>query len=94
MHSSLASKRLELWIRLVTAIVGGYGVAHLITLALVAWLPLEPAQKVQIGFLLVFLIYAAVLIWVFASHSLWRVWRAFLLITLIAGTGLWLQGMR
>ncbi|MGO3889648.1 MAG: DUF3649 domain-containing protein [Paenalcaligenes sp.] len=64
---------LPLMSRCIAAIVGGYVVAALFSIAMLR-LPQEPAEAVMFGMLYSFLVYAAVVIWVFAVRSAKRAW--------------------
>lgn len=55
------------------AIAGGYGIATLFSVATLC-LPVAPAEAVLAGMVWSFLIYTAVIIWVFAVRSAWRAW--------------------
>jgi len=59
--------------RIVAAIVGGYGLAALFSVAVLA-LPMTRPQAVLTGQLASFALYAGAVIWVFAVRSAWRAW--------------------
>ncbi len=59
--------------RIVAAIGGGYVLAALFSVAVLA-LPMARAQAVITGMLASFAIYTGAVIWVFAVRSAWRAW--------------------
>ncbi|MDH5855749.1 DUF3649 domain-containing protein [Lampropedia aestuarii] len=59
--------------RVVAAVLGGYGLAMLTTLAALA-LPTSRSEAALAGLLAGFLVYAAAIIWVFAVRSAMRAW--------------------
>lgn len=75
--------------RLVAAVLGGYALAALTSLAAVA-LPLRPSEAVFTGMMLSFLVYATAVVWVFAVRSAWRAWGGLLLVALALLPAVWL----
>ena len=67
------SGRLTLAARL-AAIPGGYALASLIAAALVRIVPTTPVEAVSIGLMAIFAIYAALLVWAFATRRVARMW--------------------
>lgn len=59
--------------RIVAALFGGYALAALFSVAVLA-LPMSKPQAVLTGMLASFLIYAAAVIWVFAVRSALKAW--------------------
>ncbi|MFT0546012.1 DUF3649 domain-containing protein [Allopusillimonas ginsengisoli] len=59
--------------RLAAAILGGYALAALLSVAALA-LPVRPSEAALIGMTASFLVYAAAVIWVFAVRSATRAW--------------------
>jgi uncharacterized SAM-binding protein YcdF (DUF218 family) len=59
--------------RIVAAIGGGYVLAALFSVAVLA-LPMTRSQAVITGMLASFAIYTCAVIWVFAVRSAWRAW--------------------
>ena len=59
--------------RIVAALGGGYVLAALFSVAVLA-LPMARAQAVITGMLASFAIYTGAVIWVFAVRSAWRAW--------------------
>ncbi|MDD0839906.1 DUF3649 domain-containing protein [Curvibacter sp. HBC61] len=67
--------------RLIAAIGGGYAVAALASVAVLA-LPVSRPQAVIAGMLMSFALYAAAVVWVFAVRSARRAWLGLLLVAL------------
>jgi hypothetical protein len=67
--------------RIVAALLGGYALAALTSLAALA-LPLDKAQGVLTGMLLSFVVYAGAVVWVFAARSARRAWAGLLIAAL------------
>ena len=65
--------------RIVAAIFGGYALAALASVAVLA-LPMSKPQAVLTGMLASFAIYAAAVIWVFAVRSAGRAWAGLLVV--------------
>ncbi|WP_233238248.1 DUF3649 domain-containing protein [Bordetella sp. LUAb4] len=65
--------------RIVAAIVGGYGLAALFSVAVLA-LPMTRPQAVLTGQLASFALYAGAVVWVFAVRSAWRAWVGLLVV--------------
>lgn len=59
--------------RIVAAMFGGYALAALSSVAVLA-LPMSKPQAVLTGMLASFAIYAGAVIWVFAVRSAWKAW--------------------
>ncbi|ABD88405.1 DUF3649 domain-containing protein [Rhodopseudomonas palustris] len=59
--------------RIVAALFGGYALAALLSVAVLA-LPMSKPQAVLTGQLASFAIYAGAVIWVFAVRSAWKAW--------------------
>ncbi len=80
--------------RIVAAILGGYALAALASVAALA-LPMSRPQAVLTGMLASFLIYTGAVIWVFAVRSAWRAWAGLLLAAvplLLAAGWVWRGG--
>ncbi|WP_313178346.1 DUF3649 domain-containing protein [Stenotrophomonas sp.] len=71
--------------RIIAALLGGYLVAALCSVAALA-LPIDPQQAVFTGMLASFLLYAGAVVWVFAVRSAGRAWLGLVL----AAAPLWL----
>lgn len=74
--------------RLVAAIFGGYFLAALASVAVLA-LPMDKGQAVLTGMLASFAIYAAAVIWVFTARSAGRAWAGLLVIGLPLALAAW-----
>lgn len=59
--------------RIIAAMFGGYALAALSSVAVLA-LPMSKPQAVLTGMLASFAIYAGAVIWVFAVRSAWKAW--------------------
>lgn len=73
----MASPASQIIQRIVAAALGGYVLAAAISACLSYLLPglsMSRADATLVGFLISFLIYVAVVIWVFAARSLSRLW--------------------
>ncbi len=67
-----------LFSRIIAALLGGYVLAALSSVAVLA-LPMPKPQAVIAGMLASFLVYAGAVIWVFAVRNAWRAWLGLLL---------------
>ena len=67
--------------RIVAALVGGYALAALFSVAVLA-LPMSKSQAVLTGMLASFAIYAGAVIWVFAVRSELKAWVGLLIVAL------------
>ncbi|PLC49371.1 iron uptake protein [Pollutimonas subterranea] len=79
--------------RIVAALVGGYALAALASVAAVA-LPISRSEAVLTGMLASFAVYASAVVWVFAVRSAWRAWGGLLVAALplaIAASSVWMQ---
>ncbi|QHE91789.1 DUF3649 domain-containing protein [Pandoraea fibrosis] len=74
--------------RIVAAIGGGYVVAALASVAVLA-LPMDKAQAVITGMLASFAIYAGAVVWVFAVRSAWRAWAGLLVVAAPLALAAW-----
>ncbi|VVE68983.1 iron uptake protein [Pandoraea anapnoica] len=74
--------------RIVAAIGGGYAVAALASVAVLA-LPMNKAQAVITGELASFAIYAGAVVWVFAVRSAWRAWAGLLIVAAPLALAAW-----
>ncbi|MBL6458378.1 DUF3649 domain-containing protein [Belnapia sp. T6] len=64
--------------RIVAAVLGGYAIGALVSVACAVLLPLPRSEAVVIGMMLSFLAYAGVVLWVFAARTAWRAWAGLL----------------
>lgn len=74
--------------RIVAAIGGGYAVAALASVAVLA-LPMSRPQAVLTGMLASFAIYTCAVIWVFAVRSAWRAWVGLAIVALPLFAAAW-----
>lgn len=72
--SALALRRLDVTVRCLLAVLGGYLLAALYTASLARLLPVEAAQAVLAATQLSFLIYCVLVIWAFCASSALRAW--------------------
>ena len=77
--------------RIVAALLGGYALAALTSLAALA-LPIDKAQGVLTGMLLSFVVYAGAVVWVFAARSALRAWAGLLIAALPLLLASWSAG--
>lgn len=96
MHAALDRARRigPLAARIVAALFGGYALAALASVAVLA-LPVSAVQGVIAGQLVSFLVYAGAVIWVFAVRSAGRAWAGLLLAAvplLVAAWTVWPRG--
>ncbi len=74
--------------RIVAAIGGGYAVAALASVAVLA-LPMSRPQAVLTGMLASFAIYTCAVIWVFAVRSAWRAWAGLAVVAIPLFAAAW-----
>jgi uncharacterized SAM-binding protein YcdF (DUF218 family) len=87
-------KAVPLISRIVAAMFGGYALAALTSVAMLAW-PMDRAQAVLTGMLLSFIVFACAVIWVFAVRSARRAWAGLLIAVaplLLAAWTVWSSG--
>ncbi|WP_429597893.1 DUF3649 domain-containing protein [Variovorax sp. PvP013] len=80
--------------RIVAAVAGGYALAALASVAVLA-LPVSRPQAVLAGMLMSFAVYAGAVVWVFAVRSARRAWTGLLLAAaplLAAACSVWFAG--
>lgn len=75
------AKHLAVVSRVAAAVLGGYGLAALTSLAALA-LPLPATEAVLAGMLASFLVWTGAVIWIFAASSAWRAWAGLVAATL------------
>jgi hypothetical protein len=75
--------------RVTAAIVGGYLLANLGSIALSYLLPGPQADAVSTGLLVSFLIYACAVLGVFAAKTAWRAWVGLLVSGLLCSLVIW-----
>jgi hypothetical protein len=74
--------------RIIAALFGGYGLAALFSVAVLA-LPISKPQAVLTGMLASFAIYAGAVIWVFAVRSAWKAWAGLLIVAAPLALAAW-----
>jgi hypothetical protein len=74
--------------RIVAALFGGYALAALFSVAVLA-LPMSKPQAVLTGMLASFAIYAGAVIWVFAVRSAWKAWAGLLIVAAPLSLAAW-----
>ncbi len=74
--------------RIVAALFGGYALAALSSVAMLA-LPMNKIQAVIAGTLVSFLVYAGAVIWVFAVRSALKAWTGLIVVAVPLGFAAW-----
>ena len=74
--------------RIVAALFGGYALAALSSVAVLA-LPMSKPQAVLTGMLASFLIYAAAVIWVFAVRTALKAWLGLIIVAVPLSLAAW-----
>ncbi len=74
--------------RIIAALFGGYALAALSSVAVLA-LPMNKVQAVIAGTLLSFLVYAGAVIWVFAVRSAIKAWMGLIVVAVPLGLAAW-----
>jgi hypothetical protein len=74
--------------RIVAALFGGYALAALSSVAVLA-LPMSKPQAVLTGMLASFLIYAGAVIWVFAVRSALKAWVGLIIVAVPLSLAAW-----
>lgn len=74
--------------RIIAALFGGYAVAALASVAVLA-LPMSKPQALLTGMLASFIIYACAVIWVFAVRSATKAWLGLLVVAAVLLPGAW-----
>ncbi|KIU49535.1 MULTISPECIES: DUF3649 domain-containing protein [Bradyrhizobium] len=74
--------------RIVAALFGGYALAALSSVAVLA-LPISKPQAVLTGMLASFAIYAGAVIWVFAARSALKAWTGLIVVAVPLSLAVW-----
>lgn len=74
--------------RIVAALFGGYALAALSSVAVLA-LPMNKVQAVITGQLASFLVYAGAVVWVFAVRSATKAWMGLIMVAVPLGLAAW-----
>jgi hypothetical protein len=77
------TQRSGILVRILAAVIGGYGLAATVTLALPALLPLPRAEGLMVAMMLSFAFCCIAVIWAFAASSAWRAWLGIAMPTLV-----------
>lgn len=85
-----ASYRLAIASRITAAILGGYALATLFSIALAGLPAVHRADSVLAALLLSFAIYTAAILWAFAARSAWFAWLGLLVPAVLSGVLIWL----
>jgi len=86
-------ERLAVTSRVAAAVVGGYAFANAVAIFLSHVLPIPRASAVLAMTLASFGIYAAAVIFVFATRTALRAWLGLLVPSAVIGAAAWLLGM-
>ncbi|CAN8139767.1 DUF3649 domain-containing protein [uncultured Thiomicrorhabdus sp.] len=63
--------------RFILAVIGGYALTNLVVISLVALIDPDGGGALLLGMSLSFILYAAIIIWVYSVRSLSKVWCQF-----------------
>lgn len=74
--------------RIIAAVLGGYALAALASVAALA-LPMRTTEAVLTGLLASFAVYAGAVVWVFAVRSAKRAWAGLLIVALPLALAAW-----
>lgn len=78
--------------RVIAALLGGYILASLSTIALTLALPIDRSEAALTGIMAGFVVYVGAVMWAFAASSAWRACTGLLAPTFVlAGTIMWLR---
>ncbi|MGP1717614.1 MAG: hypothetical protein ACTS9Y_10595 [Methylophilus sp.] len=72
--SKLARYRLMVASRILAAIIGGYALTSALSVLLALLLPVSRSEATLAATMLSFVLYAAVVLWVFAARSVMHIW--------------------
>lgn len=86
-------RRVDVFVRLLAAVFGGYALATLLSLVVAGLFPMPRADAAMTALLLSFAVYTAAILWAFAARSAGRAWAGLLLPALPAGLWLLLRGV-
>lgn len=87
-HSS-TPRSLPIVARIAAAVFGGYALAHTLSIALAAALPMARAEAALFAIQGSFLVYMAAVLWAFAARSVLAAWLGLLLPAMLAGLVAW-----
>lgn len=83
--SGSAAIRLSIAARIAAAVIGGYALAHTLSIALAAPMPTARAEAALSAIQGSFLVYTAAVLWAFAARSALVAWLGLLAPTVFAG---------
>ena len=92
MSRNISTNRWNITSRVLAALVGGYAVAYAVTAFLAVYLPLARPDRVVFSSLASFLVWTAVVIYVFAARSAMRVWLLLIGLTAVLCLAAFLSG--
>lgn len=75
--------------RIAAAVLGGYALAHTLSIALAAALPMPRAEAALFAIQGSFLVYMAAVLWAIAARSAWAAWLGLLVPTAVTGLVAW-----
>jgi len=78
-------RRLSVAARVAAALLGGYGLAHTLPIALVAGLSIARADAALFAIQASFLVHVAAVLWAFAARSALAAWMGLLVPTAVTG---------
>ncbi len=81
--------RISVSARVAAALLGGYGLAHTLPIAISAALPVAKAEAALFAIQGSFLVYTAVVLWAFAARSALAAWLGLLVPTAVTGLVAW-----
>jgi len=87
--SGSATSNLPIVARIAAAVFGGYALAHTLSIALVAALPVARAEAALFAIQGSFLVYTAAVLWAFAARSALSAWLGLLVPTAVTGLVAW-----
>jgi hypothetical protein len=76
--SKMTHYRLMVASRILAAVIGGYALTSGLAVLLALLLPVSKSEATQASTMLSFIIYAVVVLWIFAARSITRVWLTLL----------------
>lgn len=82
--------RKENWTGITAAILGGYALATLFSIALAGLPAVHRADSVLAALLLSFVVYTAAILWAFTARSAWFAWLGLLVPAVLSGVLIWL----
>lgn len=87
---NVARYRLHVASRIFAAAIGGYALSCAVAVLIALVWPADRAQAVQISTVLSFLLYPAIIVWIFAVRRLRTIWLGLVLATVLCSGVDWL----